>query len=155
MNCKHRRGFRWMVPGFLVALISLAGISGCHRGGWSDPDRIGKKIDNVVEDLEEDLELRPEQKSAYQALAGKIKSHAVERMGSHRAAAAQLKDAFAQPSVDTARVTSILKEQSRKRASAEEHDALIDEGAAFYRTLDAGQQAVFNKKVQRVLNWHD
>jgi hypothetical protein len=154
MRCRHAHPFRRFAGGFVVALVSLIGLQGCYRGGWHDPERMERKMDRVIEDVEEDLEIRAEQRPTYRTLAGKIKSHMLERMKERREAARELKTAFEQPQADPERVTAILKEELKRRSDTAEHEALIDEAAAFYRTLDANQQATFNRKAVRILDWH-
>jgi Spy/CpxP family protein refolding chaperone len=155
MRTRHPHWFRRAAGGVLIALISLVGLASC-RGGWHDPERAERKMDHVIGDVEDDLELRPEQQPAYRALTGKIKSHALERMKTHRDGAKELKAIFEQPQVDADRVAAILKQEVKRRSESEPvHVAIIDEATAFYRTLDPEQQAAFNKKARRLLEWHD
>lgn len=154
MRTRHPYWFRRTAGGLLVALVSLGGLQGCYRGGWHDAARMERRADRVIADLEDDLEIRPEQQPAFRALTGKIKSHALERLKERREAAEQLKSEFEQPAVDAERVKAILKEEVRRRADTAEDVALIDEAGAFYRTLDPEQQSTFNKKAVRLLDWH-
>ena len=154
MRTRHPRWFRRTLGGAVIALVSVVGLTGCHRGGWHDPERMESRIDNIVEDVEEDLEIRPDQEPAFRALTGRIKSHALERVTARRAAMTELRTTFAQEPVPTERVEEILKRQTALMADRARHDALIEEVLAFYRTLDAGQQATFNKKVRRMLDWY-
>jgi Spy/CpxP family protein refolding chaperone len=152
MNTRHSRWFRRAVGGAVIALVSIVGLTGCHRGGWHDPEKAEGRMDHIIEDIQEDLEIRADQEPAYRALTGKIKSHALERMTQRRAAGKELQSVFATDDVDSARVAQILKQQSTIHADRSEVDALIEEAVAFYRTLDAGQQATFNEKVRRMLD---
>lgn len=154
MRTRHPHWFRRAAGGLVVALVSIVGLTGCHRGGWHDPDRVEGRIDRIVADVEEDLEIRPDQQPAFRALTGKIKSHALERTTARRAGAAELRATFEQEPVNVDKVEQILKQQSALHSDRAAHDALIQEAAAFYRTLDAQQQATFNKKVRRLLDWY-
>lgn len=154
MHTRHHGWLRRSVGGAIIALVSIVGLTGCHRGGWHDPERAESRIDRVIADVEEDLEIRPDQEPAFRALTGKIKSHALERMTARRAGAQELRATFEQEPVDTSKVENILKRQSALHSDRAAHDALIQETVAFYRTLDAEQQATFNQKVRRMLDWY-
>jgi hypothetical protein len=140
--------------GTFIAIASLVGLTGCHRGGWHDPERIEKRTDGIIEDVKDDLDLRADQKPAFDALAGKIKAHVVERSSEHRAMAASLKTEFEAKQVNSERVATLLKEQLARHADRGPDQAIVDDAAAFYRTLDAKQQETVNKKVRRMLDWY-
>ena len=91
---RHRCARRGVVMGALIALASLVGLTGCHRGGWNDPERIERRTDSIIEDVKDDLDLRPDQEPAFNALADKIKAHVLERSREHRGTAASLKTEF-------------------------------------------------------------
>ena len=151
---RHRCVRRGAVMGAFIALASLVGLTGCHRGGWHDPERIEKRTDSIIEDVKDDLDLRPDQEPAFAALAGKIKAHVLERSREHRGMAASLKTEFEAKQVNSERVATLLKEHLARQAERRPDPALVDEAAAVYRTLDAKQQETVNKKVRRLLDWH-
>jgi hypothetical protein len=151
-HCCRRRG---VIAGALIGLASVVGLTGCFRGGWHDPERIEKRADSIIADVKEDLELRPEQARAFDALSGKIKTSVVERTRERREIAGKLKTEFAAKQVDSERVATLLKEHLALHADRGADQGIVDEAAAFYRTLDAKQQETVNKKVRRFLDWHD
>lgn len=153
-NGKRRKSvFRWPFLILLSPLLLVFAVSGCHRGSWHDPERIESRITSFEEDLEEDLEIRPDQQQAFRALADRIKIHVVERVKSRKETGRELKAAFEQEPVDAERVGQLLHEAVRLRAQIQEDEAIIDQAVAFYNTLDGAQQAEFNEKVLHKLKW--
>ena len=152
---KSHHPYRGIALGALAALLAAAGLTGCFRGSWHDAERIERRTNSIIEDVKDDLELRPDQEPAYDALAGKIKAHVIERARIHRETTRGLKTEFEAQTVNPDQVANLLKAHIASRSDRDADNAIVDDAAAFYRTLDAGQQETVNKKVRRVLRWHD
>ena len=142
-----------------LLLIAAVGLGGCFRGhghGWGghayrSPERVEEHIRGIEEDLAEDLNIRPEQREAYQALTERYKTVARDWVGAFRDTGPKLKETMEQDAPDVDRVVELLKVYVRQRPSNDELEALIDESAAFYKTLSSDQQQAIQDKIFRHL----
>ena len=150
-----RRG-KWIafVVLSLIALVTLFGFSGPFRHHGHNPERFEKKMTRIAEHVADDLELRPEQRPAFDALTDGIKERVRARLGQLRQTATQVRDEFAAGTVDPDRVAGLLKEHARNRMTVEELEGLIDEITTFYKTLDPKQQAEIKEEVSEHLERH-
>ncbi len=149
-----------------LLLIAAVGLGGCFRGhghGWGghayrSPERMEEHIRSIEEDLAEDLNIRPEQREAYQALTERYKTVARNWVGAIRHTSPELKETMEQDAPDVDRIAELLKGYVRQRPSNDELEALIDESVAFYKTLSPDQQQVIQDKISRHLKgrfgWH-
>ena len=153
---RHRKSiFRWPMLVLLYTPLLIVGLGACHRGNWNDPERMQKHMDSIEKDLEEELAIRPEQREAFRAVSGKIKAHALDRMTQRRNSVVEIKTEFEKDTVNIDQVATLLKQHVHARSTNAELESIIDETAAFYKTLDAEQKVTFNKKVARKLKWFE
>jgi Spy/CpxP family protein refolding chaperone len=157
-RCRRKSRFHKLLfvilPIGLIAALGVYGLSYGHGRGWKDPERLEKKMNWVAEDVADELEIRPDQQEAYQALVEKFKAHIRDRVAGWREAGTELKDEFNKETPDADNVAALLKQRIRERASSEELEALVDQGVGFYKTLSPEQQATFKEKVGKHLNRH-
>ena len=138
----------------LIALVALFGFSGPFRHHGHHPERFEKKMDKIAEHVADDLELRSDQRPAFDALTDGIKERVRARLSQMRQTATQVRDEFAAETVDPDRVAALLKEHARDRMTMEELEGLIDEIVAFYTTLDPAQQAKIKEEASEHLERH-
>ncbi len=108
----------------------------------------------IEEDLAEDLNIRPEQREACQALTERYKTVARIWIGAIRDMGPELMGTMEQDAPDVDRVVELLKVYVQQRPSNDEWEALIDESAAFYKTLSPYQQQAIQDKIVRHLQGH-
>ena len=154
---KRKFGFAVLaVSLLLIAAVALGvGFRG-HGHGWGghayrSPERMEDHMRWIEEDLAEDLNIRPEQREAYQALTERYKTVARNWSGAIRDAGPELKATMEQDAPDVDRVVELLKGYVQQRPSNDEWEALIDESAAFYKTLSPDQQQAIQAKIFRHL----
>lgn len=132
-----------LVVGSLL-LLGLVGLSGCFRGHWhgSRPsvERMESHAAEFREDLAEELELRPEQMPAFNALMDQHQETIFAWHGAWRQRSTSLKEALDQENPDIETVRSLLKGYVTEKPSDAEMEALIDQTVDFYVQLDPEQQ---------------
>ncbi len=144
------------VPLLLIAAVALGGCSRGHGHGWGghayrSPERMEDHMRWIEEDLAEDLNIRPEQREAYQALTERYKTVARVWIGAIREMGPELLGTMEQDAPDVDRVVELPKGYVQQRPSNDEWEALIDESAAFYKTLSPDQQQAIQDKIFRHL----
>lgn len=142
------------LPLGLIAAFGLYGLAHGHGGGWHSPGGLEKKMNWLAEDVAEQLELRPDQQDAYQALVEQFKAHVRGRISGWRDTGAQLKDQFNKDTLEAGQIAALLKSHIRGRASNDELEALVDRGVEFYQSLSAEQQERFREKAAKHMNRH-
>ncbi|MEE8396383.1 MAG: Spy/CpxP family protein refolding chaperone [bacterium] len=157
MTHPHRRHrSRWItlfaLP--LIAFLTLTAFSGCFRHRWHDAERLEKKMNWVVEDVADDLEIRADQRPAYDAFTSQLKEIVRTRLTGMRTTGEQLNQEFGTETPDPDRVAAILKEHVRQSMTVAQKDALIDEFVSYYKTLDSEQQATVREKIAKKLDHH-
>ena len=151
---------RWKKILFSVPLLVLliTGLSGCFRShGHShlDPEKLEKKLTWVDEEIAEELEIRPDQQAAYQALINQYKTLLRNKATVMREHRNRLKNEFAGEQVNMEAVGEIIKSQIAVIPRNAELDSLIDQTVAFYQTLNPEQQEIVRKRMSRHFNrWH-
>ncbi len=156
MKLKRRSLFHTALIGVPLVLLAAFGLQG-FRSGWhghGDPERLEKKMKWIEEELAEDLDLRPEQREAFQTLSGQYRALAREWAGGWRETLGEVNAELQKDASDAGRVSSLVKEGVRHRPSNEVLEALIDETFAFYETLDAEQQEGVRRRISRRLSHH-
>lgn len=160
-RCGHRRRrsrfhklLFLVVPIGVIAALGLYGLTHAHGRFLGDPERLEKKMAWIQEDVADELDLRDDQRPAFDALAEKFKAHVRGRVAGWKQTGSALKSEFDQVALDADRVSALIKERIHNRASDTELEALVDEATTFYKTLDAEQQATFREKVAKHLNRH-
>ncbi|MCZ6844253.1 MAG: Spy/CpxP family protein refolding chaperone [SAR324 cluster bacterium] len=151
---KFRKLLFIFLPLGLIAAFGLYGLAHGHGGGWHSPEKLEKTMNWIVEDVAEDLEIRPDQQEAYQALMEQFKAHVRDRISGWRDTGAQLKDQFNKDTLEAGQIAALLKSRIRGRASNEELEALVDRGVEFYQSLSAEQQERFREKAAKHMNRH-
>lgn len=153
----HKRGpRRWftLIALSLLGLVTLTGFQACNRHRWSDPERLDKRMAWIADDVAEELELRPEQKPAFDALTGRVQTQVRGRVDKFRQAGLRLEAELSAETVDPDRIGALVKEHLRQRMAIEEQEALVDDFVAFYKTLDPEQQQLVREKALRHLERH-
>ena len=110
---KFRKLLFIFLPVGLIAAFGLYGIVHAHGRGWHSSEGphgfahghkgsggLEKKMDWLAEDMAEQLELRPDQQDAYQALVEQFKAHVQGRINGWRETGIQLKDQFNKDTLD-------------------------------------------------------
>lgn len=143
----------------LIAAVALGVSFRGHGHGWGghafrSPERMEDHMRWIDEDLAEDLNIRPEQREAYQALTERYKAVARIWIGAIRDMGPELMGTIEQDAPDMDRVVELLKVYVQQRPSNDELEALIDESAEFYKTLSPDQQQVLHDKIFRHLQGH-
>ena len=151
---RHRKKWLAFLALSLIALVALFGFQGPFRHHGHHPERFEKKMSRIAEHVADELELRPEQRPAFDALTDGIKERVRARFSQMRQTAAQVRDEFSAETVDPDRVAALLKEHARNRMAVEELEGLIDEIVAFYTTLDPAQQAKIKEEASEHLERH-
>lgn len=135
----------------IVLTLGLIGIVGCHHGRH-DP---AKMIDHVAHRLEKKLDLRADQKPAFDALVAKVRTEAVTRQQKARNSLLEAKRELDKPTVDVDKIAALAKERTKDRLTDEDLSQFIDEITAFYKTLDAKQQKIAVDLARDRLDWID
>ncbi len=155
--------FFLVIPVAALTALGLYGVSQAygggwgshgHGGGWHSAERMEKRMTWIQEEVAEDLEIRPEQEPAFNALAEAFKNHARAWKAGWRETGSGIKEEFNRETLDTGRISELLKERIHNRPSNDSLDALVDQSVAFYQVLDPEQQQVFKEKVVKRLNRH-
>ena len=111
-------------------------------------------MDWLAEDMAEQLELRPDQQEAYQALVEQFKAHVQGRINGWQDTGVQLKDQFNKDTLDAGQIAALLKSHIRGHASNDQLEALVDRSVEFYQSLSPEQQERFRVKTAKHLNRH-
>ena len=143
-----------VLPLAAITALGLYGASHAYGGGWHSHERMEKKMNWIQEDLAEELEIRPEQQEAYQALAEAFKSQAREWKAGWLEAGAGVKAEFDQEAPDAEKIGALMKARIRNRPSNETLENLVEQSVGFYKTLNPEQQELFKEKVLKHLNRH-
>ncbi|HKI98695.1 MAG TPA: Spy/CpxP family protein refolding chaperone [bacterium] len=140
------------VLGLGVAALGLQGFRGPWHHGY-DPARFDKRMDHIQEEIAEDLHLTAQQKPQFEALMARARELAKERRERWHQTAADVKAALEKDPADPDTVATTIKNQMHQRVDQAKLDQLIDDTAAFYRTLDPQQQEQVRKHMLRRLQW--
>jgi len=158
-NFIHRHGWLWLVLIAGGALLFLTGFSpwggGYHRDLFSDdPAKMEAALTDIENKVADYLDIRAEQEPAFNAFAETIKARARQKITTVRPLREQMHAEMGKdlPDVDT--LAALAKQMLRQRPPVEETDALIDDAVAFYKTLDADQQAKLANRLKRHGRWH-
>lgn len=154
MKARNHCIARRMALGVVLALATVVGLQGCSRGGWHSPERMEDKFQWIEEELAEELEIRPEQKADYQALSESFKSLARERIARTKDTALRVNGELEKENGDADVVVELIKFHIRERPSVEELEALVDQSAAFYKSLDQDQQRKFREMAGKHIRRH-
>ena len=150
MKARKHVVIRRMALGVVLALATVVGLQGCFRGGWHSHERMEKKFSWIEEELAEELEIRPEQQEGFQALFDAYKALARERIGSAKETAVRINVELEKEEADTDVVVGLIKAHIRERHSQGQLEALVDQTADFYNSLDSAQQ----KKLREMAGKH-
>src|SRR5262249_4096303 len=110
---------------YALALTALLALSGCHGHYSRDPARIAHYVSEHVDDVLDDLDAKPEQRTKTQQITGRLIKDGTELMKEHEGFKKELLAQWASPSPDAAKVHSVL-------------DARIDQFRAFAHKLADG-----------------
>lgn len=135
----------------LILALSVVSVAACH-GGHRDPS---KMITRVSERIESKLELREDQKPAFNAIVEKVKVQALARQQKGREGLLQVKQELDKEQVNIDKIAGLAKERARDRFTEAEIDAFIDELTVFYKSLDAKQQKTLAGMAKDKLDWID
>ena len=138
-----------------ILLVSLVGLTGCFRGHWHgsrhSPERMESHASEIREYLADELELRAEQKPAFEALMDGYQKTVFTWHGAWRERSTSLKEALEQPNPDLAAVRETLKRYVHDKPSDADIEALIDQTVDFYALLDAEQQEKIRRRMVKKL----
>ena len=132
----------------------LYGFAHGHGRGWHNPEKLEKKMNWLAEDLAEQLELRPDQQVAYQALVEQLKTHVQGRINGWRETGVQLKDQFNKETLEAGQIAALLKSQIHGNDKNDQLEALVDRSVEFYQSLSPEQQERFRETAAKHLNRH-
>lgn len=135
----------------LASFLTLSLAAGCHHG-HRNPDKF---IDKVSEKVANKLDLRAEQRPAYDALIAKVKIEMVTRQQKSRNALLEAKRELDKDTVDIDKIAALAKDRAKDRLTEEAMLAYIDEITAFYKTLDPKQQKIAADMARDKLSWLD
>ena len=109
---------------------------------------------DIREDLADELELRPEQKPAFDALMDQYQQAVFDWRATWRRRSISLKEALEAEPTDIAAVRSILKGYVGEKPGDAEVEALIDRTVDFYVQLDPEQQEKIRARLVKKLRRH-
>ena len=150
MKARNHCIARRMTLGVVLALATVVGLQGCNRGGWHSPERMEKRFSWIEEELAEELEIRPEQQGSFQALSENFKALARERISHAKETALRANAELEKEAADVDVVVDLIKAHIQERPTEEQLGALVDQSAAFYKSLDEDQQ----KKLREMAGKH-
>lgn len=145
---------RFWLPLGVAAVVGLGACHGPHGYGRHSPERMERMLSRAQEDAAEELELRPEQRPAFEALTAQYRDHAQRMVGTWRETAPRLAEAVNAEQPDADHVGDLVKQALRSRPDPAETDALVDATVAFYKTLDPEQQARVREHLSKRLRRH-
>jgi len=157
-NFFHRN---WLILAVLAVagVALLSGFSPWHggpiRGLFSgDPAKVEAALSEIQSEVADELDIRPEQEAAFNAFAEKMKDRARAKISSMGPLRTQMHAEVAKDAPDVDQLAALAKQMVRMRPPADETDAMIDDVVAFYKTLDADQQAKVLKRMKKHGRWH-
>ena len=154
MNARKRSLLQKMTLGVVLGIATLVGLQACSRGAWHSPERMEKKFRWVEEDLAEDLESREEQREGYLKLTARYKALIRERISGSRETVVRVNSELERDNPDVDAIVALVKQHIRERPTNEQLELLVDESAAFFRTLDPEQQDRVRKLVSKRIGRH-
>lgn len=140
-----------VVAGGILALTGFAGGGlGCHRHGHGhDPAEISAFVTNRVDDVLDDLDATPEQRTRIHAVKERMLAAGLELRGSHGEAHEALLGEWRSESPDAARLHALVDARvEAMRALA--HQA-VDAGIEVHGILTPEQREKLTRKAER---WH-
>ena len=149
-----RRRRTWGMLGLLVLVAAALGLQGCYRGQWHgryDPARFDERMSDIQADIADELELRPEQRPAFEALMAQYRGVARQWRDGWQETGTQVRQALEQEPADATAVGDALKRRMRQRVDDATLEKLIDDTVAFYQTLDPQQQEEVREHLLRHL----
>ncbi len=154
MSRIHNRYFRRTAMAFGLLTVAAVGLSGCFRHTSDPVERTKQRMDWVQEEVAEELEIKPNQEAAYQALMDNYREMAIGWAERLKANKEDLKTAIEAESPDLEEVRRQLKRFIQEKPADAGIEALIDQTIDFYASLDPEQQEIVRKKLQRHSRWH-
>lgn len=154
MKARNHNIVRRMALGVLLALATVVGLQGCYRGGWHSPERMEKKFRWIEKELAEELKIRPEQQEDFQALSNAFKALARERISRAKETAVRVNTELEKEEAEIDVVAGLIKAHIRQRPSEEQLEALVDQTAVFYNSLDAAQQTKLREMAGKHIRRH-
>lgn len=150
MKARNKCVLRRMTLGVVLALATVVGLQGCNRHSWHSAQGMEKRFTWIEEELADELEIRPEQQADFQALASSYKALARERISKSKETALNVKSELEKENADADAMVGLIKAHIRERPTETQLEALVDQSAAFYNSLDAEQQ----KKLRKLAGKH-
>ncbi len=154
MKARKRSLLHKMTFAIVLGLAAAVGLQACSRGSWHSAERMEKKFSRVEEKLAEDLEIREEQREGYLKLTARYKALIRGRIGGSRETAVQVNSELERDNPDVDTIVALVKQHIRERPANEQLDALADDTAAFYKSLDPEQQGRVRKLVSKWTHRH-
>ena len=153
MEARNHCVMRRMALGVVLALAAVVGLQGCGRSSWHSAERMEKRFNWIEEELAEKLEIRPEQRADFKILADSFKALARERVARAKETALNVNSELEKENAETDVVVGLIKAHIREQPTEAQLEALVDQSAAFYNSLEAEQQktlrAMAGKHIRR------
>jgi Spy/CpxP family protein refolding chaperone len=133
----------------VVAVVGLAGFACAHHGHPRDPAQIASMVNARVDDLLDDLDATPDQRTRIHAIADRLLASAKETHAGHDAARATVLAEWKADAPDRAKLHALVDgriDEFRKLA----HQA-VDAGVEAHDVLTPAQREKLSRKAQR---WH-
>ena len=134
----------------LVAVVGLAGFACAHHGHHPhDPAQVQKMVNARVDDLLDDLDATPDQRTRIHAIADRLMASAKEAHAGHDAARQTVLAEWKADAPDRAKLHALVDarvDELRKLA----HQA-VDAGVDAHDVLTPAQRAKLARKAER---WH-
>ena len=146
--------------GTVLGMAAIIGLAGCHHrdyhghGDWHSEKHMEKRAEWLEEKLEDELALRPEQMEDMKALSSSFQSLGRARAERMKTTAMEAHTELKKETPDPDVVADLIKAQIQDNSSQKAMEDLVDQAAAFYKTLDPEQQKKFRKLVSKKINRH-
>jgi protein CpxP len=132
-----------------VALTGFAGGCGAHRFGPRDPAEVAAFVSGRVDDLLDDIDATPEQRTRINAVKDRLLASATKLHGARAQAHDAVREEWAKDQPDAARLHALVDARAEEM-KAFAHQA-VDAGAEVHGILTPEQRAKLAKKADR---WH-